>query len=79
MRHRIFEEKKKMKVTALLPDEMIREAMELSDTSTVTDALKVALTHYISIEKIKRASISIAAEPLSFYYTAEELRSKNQS
>lgn len=68
-----------MKVTALLPDEMIREAMELSETSTVTDALKTALTHYISIEKIKRAAASIAAEPLEFYFTADELRSKNQS
>ena len=68
-----------MKVTALLPDEMIREAMELSETSTVTDALKTALIQYISTEKIKRASASIAAEPLTFYYTAEELRSKNQS
>ncbi len=68
-----------MKVTALLPDKMIQEAMELSQTSTVTDALKTALVHYISTEKIKRASASIAAEPLSFYFTAEELRSKNQS
>jgi hypothetical protein len=68
-----------MKVTALLPDEMIREAMEFSETSTVTDALKTALAHYISIEKIKRASESIVSEPLEFYYTAEQLRSKNQS
>lgn len=68
-----------MKVTALLPDEMIKEAMELSETSTVTDALKAALTHYISIEKIKKASASIVSEPLEFYYTAEELRSKNRS
>lgn len=79
MLHRIFEKIKFMKVTALLPDEMIREAMELSETSTVTDALKTALTHYISIEKIKRASESIVSEPLEFYYTASELRSKNQS
>jgi hypothetical protein len=68
-----------MKVTALIPDEMIREAMELSNTSTVTDALKTALTHYISIEKIKRASENMVTEPLEFYYTAAELRSKNQS
>ena len=68
-----------MKITALIPDEMIREAMEFSETTTVTDALKTALAHYISIEKIKRASESIVSEPLEFYYTAEELRSKNQS
>lgn len=58
---------------------MINDAMELSGSSTVTDALKTALLHYISIEKIKRASESIVSEPLEFYYSAEELRSKNQS
>lgn len=68
-----------MKVTALIPDEMIREAMDISGAATITDALKTALVHYISIEKIKRASESIVSEPLDFYYTAEELRSKNQS
>lgn len=68
-----------MKITALIPDEMIREAMEISETSTVTDALKTALAHYISIEKIKKASASLVSEPLEFHYTVEELRSKNQS
>lgn len=68
-----------MKITALLPEEMIKEAMELSRAATITDALKTALVHYISIEKIKRASESIVSEPLEFYYSAEELRSKNQS
>ncbi len=68
-----------MKITALIPDEMIKEAMEFSKTSTVTDALKTALAHYIAIEKIKQASKSIVSEPLEFYYTAEQLRSKNQS
>ena len=68
-----------MKITALIPEEMIKEAMELSGTSTITDALKTALSHYISIEKIKRASESIVAEPLEFYFTAEQLRTKNQS
>lgn len=68
-----------MKVTALLPNEMIREAMKLSGAATITDALKTALAHYISFKKIKRASESIISEPLEFYYTTEELRSKNQS
>lgn len=68
-----------MKITALLPEEMIKEAMELSRAATITDALKTALVHYISIEKIKQASESIVSKPLEFYYSAEELRSKNQS
>jgi hypothetical protein len=68
-----------MKITALLPEEMVKEAMELSGAATIIEALKTALAHYIFIEKIKRASESIVSEPLEFYYTAEELRSKNQS
>ncbi|SDA71194.1 hypothetical protein SAMN03080617_01853 [Algoriphagus alkaliphilus] len=68
-----------MKITALIPEEMIKEAMELSRAATITDALKTALAQYIAIEKIKRASESLVSEPLEFYYTAEQLRSKNQS
>ena len=68
-----------MKITALIPEEMIKEEMELSRAATITDALKTALAQYIAIEKIKRASESLVSEPLEFYYTAEQLRSKNQS
>lgn len=68
-----------MKITALLPEEMVKEAMALSGVTTITDTLKTALIHYISIEKIKRASESIVSEPLEYYYTAEKLRTKNQS
>lgn len=53
-------------MTALLPDEMIREAMELSGTSNVTDALKTALAHYISIEKPSEHPSLLSQNLLSF-------------
>ncbi|SEF77845.1 hypothetical protein [Algoriphagus boritolerans] len=40
-----------MKITALLPEELVKEAMTLSGTTTITDTLKTALAHSISIEK----------------------------
>ena len=35
-----------MKVTAIIPDEMISEAMAMSKTKTITETLKIALTTY---------------------------------
>ncbi|WP_245531098.1 type II toxin-antitoxin system VapB family antitoxin [Belliella baltica] len=42
-----------MKVTAIIPDDLIAEAMELSKSSTVTDTLKIALKTYIRSQKLK--------------------------
>ncbi len=68
-----------MKVTALISDELISEVMEVSNAKNITEALKIALSEYLSIQKLKATSKLIAAEPLEFYYTAEELRKNNNS
>jgi hypothetical protein len=68
-----------MKITALISDELIQEVMDISQAKTITEGLKIALQEYVSLEKLKSASTLIAAEPLEFYYTAEELRAKNNS
>jgi hypothetical protein len=68
-----------MKVTALISDELISEVMEISNAKNITEALKIALTEYVALQKLKATSQLIAAEPLEFYYTAEELREKNNS
>jgi len=66
-----------MKVTAILPDELVKEALEYTKAETITDALKIALKGYISTQKLKKMSISIAQEPFEFNYSAKELREKN--
>ncbi|MCL6261684.1 type II toxin-antitoxin system VapB family antitoxin [Aquiflexum sp. TKW24L] len=66
-----------MKVTVILRDELIKEALEYTKAETITEALKIALKGYISNQKLKKMSLSILQEPLEFKYSAKELREKN--
>lgn len=63
-----------MKVTAIIPDDMINEAMELSKTETI----KVVLFSYIQSQKIKQIAARFVSEPLEFTYSAQELRDMNR-
>lgn len=67
-----------MKVTAIISQELIEEAMELSKADTITEALKVALISYIRSQKVKQIGASIVSEPLEFKYSAQELRDLNR-
>lgn len=67
-----------MKVTALIEDELIQEVIEVSGAKNITEALRVALRDYLSRKKLLQLSSNIAAEPIEFYYTADQLRKKNQ-
>ena len=55
-----------MKVTAIIPEELIREAMELSKSDTITETIKIALIAYIRSRKIKKLGTMILNEPLAF-------------
>ncbi|MBW3466274.1 type II toxin-antitoxin system VapB family antitoxin [Arthrospiribacter ruber] len=67
-----------MKVTAIISQELIEEAMELSKADTITEPLKVALISYIRSQKVKQIGASIVSEPLEFKYSAQELRDLNR-
>ncbi|MFC0262757.1 type II toxin-antitoxin system VapB family antitoxin [Fontibacter flavus] len=67
-----------MKVTAIIPDDLINEAMALSQADTITETLKVALISYIRSQKIKQIGVTIVSEPLEFKYSAQELRDLNR-
>jgi hypothetical protein len=66
-----------MKITAIVPDEMIREAMRYAEADTVTETLKIALTAYIANQKLKELGSYVMEEPLQFKYSAKTLRDKN--
>lgn len=68
-----------MKLTALISDELISEVMKVSKAKNITEALIIALSEYLSLQKLKATSKLIAAEPLIFYYSADELRKNNNS
>lgn len=68
-----------MKVTAIINDELIDEAVSLSGTKTITATLKLALEEYVNKRKLADLNNQIIKEPLAFYKTAEELRQTNRS
>lgn len=67
-----------MKVTAIIPDELIAEAMDLSKSKTITETLKTALISYNRSQKIKQLGSAVLNEPLAFKYSAQEMRDLNR-
>jgi hypothetical protein len=67
-----------MKVTALIPDELVREAQILSNARNVTDAMIIALKNYVALQRLKAMGNEIDERPLQFSQTAEEIRDLNR-
>ncbi|MBW6537309.1 MAG: type II toxin-antitoxin system VapB family antitoxin [Mariniphaga sp.] len=67
-----------MKVTAIIDDKTIKDAMKYSKASTVTDTLKIALNEYIRLQKLKNLNNLIKNQPMRFKYTADQIRNLNR-
>jgi len=67
-----------MKVTAIIPDELVKETQILSNARNITDAMIIALNSYVSLEKLKAMGETISKNPLHFKYTAQEIRDLNR-
>jgi hypothetical protein len=67
-----------MKVTAIIDDKTIEDAMKYSHASTITDALKVALKEYINTQKITELGKQVKNKPMEFNYSADKVRKSNR-
>jgi hypothetical protein len=67
-----------MKVTAMIDDTLINDAVKYSHAKNITEAVKVALREYIALKKLKELMDQIKNTPLEFKHTAEEIRSLNR-
>lgn len=69
-----------MKVTALLPDDIIQEVKKISGGKNITDSILIALRDYIARQKIRKAIQKVKEKPLQFKdgFTAEKIRSLNR-
>ena len=67
-----------MKVTAIIPDELVRESQILSNAKNITDAMIIALNNYVSLQKLKAMGEKINKSPLQFKHTAQEIRDINR-
>lgn len=55
-----------MKVTALIPDKLVKEVKLLSKGKNITESLIKALSEWVALQKIKSLNKNIKKKPLSF-------------
>ena len=67
-----------MKVTAIIDDDLVKDAMKYSKATSITDTLKLALNEYVRLKKLKELSKIVKNEPLEFSLTADEIRNINR-
>jgi hypothetical protein len=70
----------RMKVTALIPDQLVDEVKHYSRGKNITDSLIIALEEWISLKKIIELNQQVSIKPLEFRknFSAEELREHNR-
>jgi hypothetical protein len=67
-----------MKVTAMIEDNLIEDAIKYSKAKNITQAVKAALQEYIAIEKTKELNALVEKENLEFTHTADQIRKLNR-
>ena len=69
-----------MKITALMPDDLIQNVKRLSGGRNVTESLLIALNDWTNQQKLKSLRERIARKPLRFKpgFTAGRARSANR-
>jgi len=70
-----------MKVTALIPDPLIRDVRKLAPGDTLTDSLMRVLTEWTAWQKSLRVAEKVRRSPLKFKddVTAGKLRAANRN
>ena len=69
-----------MKVTALIPDDLVNNVVKLSKGKNITDSLAIALEYYVYRKKIEQLIEDVDKEPLQFQeeFSAEGIRELNR-
>ncbi|MBN1790262.1 MAG: hypothetical protein JW830_07185 [Bacteroidales bacterium] len=69
-----------MKVTALLPDDLIRDVQKYSEGKNITDSLIKALNDWLYIKRLEKLNQELQNEPLQFKegFSAEYIRKINK-
>lgn len=69
-----------MKVTALLPDDLMHELHLKSGAKTITESLKMAITGWLAIEQLTTLNRQLKKQPFRFTkgFSAERIRMINR-
>ena len=67
----------RMKVTALIADELIREVTDYSRGKNTTEAIVIALSEWLALKKLEKLNEEVSVRPLTFLpsYSATNARS----
>lgn len=55
-----------MKVTAIIPEELLKEVRQHSQGKNLTECLLIALKEWVALKKIKKLNEKINKSPLEF-------------
>lgn len=66
----------RMKVTAILPDDLIAEVQKYTEGKNITDSLQKALSEWVKLAKVKKLNEKLKKKPLEFStnFSAEKVR-----
>ncbi len=77
MRHRIL---KRMKVTAILPDKLVRDVQKYTGGKNITESLSRALNEWLRLARLRSLNEQLRKQPLEFRqgFSASKVRSLNR-
>lgn len=80
IRYRIIWSMRNIKVTALIPNDLIDDVKDLADGQNLTECLIVALSEWTAIQKIRKLNTQLKKKPLEFQkgFTARGIREVNR-
>lgn len=69
-----------MKVTAILPDELVNDVRKMTGGATITDSLIIALKSFTSKQRLLKVMEKVRKEPLTFQdgFSAAKVRKLNR-
>ena len=68
----------RMKVTAIIDDDLVNNVKAYTRSSTVTEAITIALKDWVDIHNIKELNKKISQNPI-FIDNGQEIRETNRS
>ena len=69
-----------MKLSALIPDELMAQVQKYSQGATKTECVILALQEWVSIKELKKLNVKLKKKPLEFAagYDAKKIRQINR-
>ncbi len=70
----------RMKVTAILPDDLVADVQKYSGGKNITDSLNLALTEWLRLAKVRKLNQQLEKRPLKFQpgFSARKVRALNR-